>query len=99
MVLDTLVHETHIIGDEGHGEERAAVRSRSPREIPFCQLDQGACPRHPANNNGLFYRNSRIGQNDIRDELSQTLMIGERSRNVADATWVGAIPGVSSDQF
>lgn len=46
-----------------------------------------------ASNNGLFYRNSRIGQRDIRDGLSQTLMVGERSRNVADATWVGAIPG------
>jgi prepilin-type processing-associated H-X9-DG protein/prepilin-type N-terminal cleavage/methylation domain-containing protein len=45
-----------------------------------------------ANNNGLFYRNSRIGERDVSDGLSQTLMVGERSRNVADATWVGAIP-------
>jgi prepilin-type N-terminal cleavage/methylation domain-containing protein/prepilin-type processing-associated H-X9-DG protein len=46
-----------------------------------------------ANNNGVFYRNSRIGHRDIRDGLSQTLMAGERSPNVADATWVGAVPG------
>jgi prepilin-type N-terminal cleavage/methylation domain-containing protein/prepilin-type processing-associated H-X9-DG protein len=46
-----------------------------------------------ANNNGIFYRNSRIGQRDIIDGLSQTLMVGERSRNVSDSTWVGAIPG------
>ncbi|HEU5118956.1 MAG TPA: DUF1559 domain-containing protein, partial [Isosphaeraceae bacterium] len=46
----------------------------------------------PANNNGVFYRNSAIGLSQILDGSSQTLMVGERSRNVADATWVGAIP-------
>jgi prepilin-type N-terminal cleavage/methylation domain-containing protein/prepilin-type processing-associated H-X9-DG protein len=46
----------------------------------------------PATNNGVFYRNSKIGLRDITDGTSTTLMIGERSRNVADATWVGMIP-------
>ena len=46
----------------------------------------------PANNNGVFFRNSRVGMQDITDGSSTTLMVGERSRNVADATWVGAIP-------
>jgi prepilin-type N-terminal cleavage/methylation domain-containing protein/prepilin-type processing-associated H-X9-DG protein len=45
-----------------------------------------------ANNNGVFYRNSRVGFRDISDGTTTTLMAGERSRNVADATWVGAIP-------
>ena len=46
----------------------------------------------PASNNGVFYRNSRNGLRDIADGSSQTLMAGERSRNLADATWVGVIP-------
>lgn len=46
----------------------------------------------PASNNGVFYRNSRNGSRDITDGLSTTLMVGERSRNVADATWVGVVP-------
>ncbi|AMV37890.1 DUF1559 domain-containing protein [Planctomyces sp. SH-PL62] len=46
----------------------------------------------PAHNNGLFYRNSRNGVRDVTDGTSTTLMAGERSRNVADATWVGVIP-------
>jgi prepilin-type processing-associated H-X9-DG protein len=46
----------------------------------------------PAHNNGIFYRNSRVGVRDIRDGTSTTLMVGERSRNIADATWVGVIP-------
>lgn len=46
----------------------------------------------PAQNNGIFYRNSRVGLRDITDGSSSTMMAGERSRNVADATWVGVIP-------
>ncbi len=46
----------------------------------------------PSRNNGIFYRNSRVGIRDITDGSSSTLMVGERSRNVADATWVGVIP-------
>jgi prepilin-type processing-associated H-X9-DG protein len=46
----------------------------------------------PGTNNGVFYRNSSIGLRDITDGSSMTLMVGERSRNVADATWVGMIP-------
>ena len=46
----------------------------------------------PAQNNGIFYRNSRIAIRDITDGTSTTLLVGERSRNVANATWVGMIP-------
>ena len=46
----------------------------------------------PAQNNGIFYRNSRNGVRDITDGTSTTMMAGERSRNVADATWMGVIP-------
>jgi prepilin-type N-terminal cleavage/methylation domain-containing protein/prepilin-type processing-associated H-X9-DG protein len=49
---------------------------------------------YPDTNNGVFYRNSRNGIRDITDGSSTTLLAGERSRNVADATWVGAVPTV-----
>jgi prepilin-type N-terminal cleavage/methylation domain-containing protein/prepilin-type processing-associated H-X9-DG protein len=52
------------------------------------QLEPG---EFPDSNNGVFYRNSRNGLRDITDGSSTTLMAGERSRNVADATWVGVI--------
>ncbi|WP_422931938.1 DUF1559 domain-containing protein [Singulisphaera sp. PoT] len=42
-----------------------------------------------AQGDGVFYLNSRVSARDLRDGTSTTLMIGERSRNVADATWVG----------
>ena len=46
----------------------------------------------PSRNNGVLYRNSSVGLGDITDGASSTLMVGERSRNVADATWVGVVP-------
>jgi prepilin-type N-terminal cleavage/methylation domain-containing protein/prepilin-type processing-associated H-X9-DG protein len=53
------------------------------------QLEPG---EFPDSNNGVFYRNSHNGIRDITDGSSMTIMVGERSRNVADATWVGVIP-------
>jgi prepilin-type N-terminal cleavage/methylation domain-containing protein/prepilin-type processing-associated H-X9-DG protein len=53
------------------------------------QLEPG---EFPDSNNGVFYRNSHNGIRDITDGTSMTIMVGERSRNVADATWVGVIP-------
>ncbi len=46
----------------------------------------------PGNNNGMFFRNSAIGLRDVLDGSSMTLLVGERSRNLADASWVGVIP-------
>jgi prepilin-type N-terminal cleavage/methylation domain-containing protein/prepilin-type processing-associated H-X9-DG protein len=49
----------------------------------------------PASNNGVFFRGSHVALQDITDGSSQTLMVGERSRNLADATWVGVVPGAT----
>ncbi len=42
---------------------------------------------------GMFFRNSRIGPADVRDGLSQTLAVGERSHYLGFATWTGAVTG------
>ena len=39
--------------------------------------------------NGVLFRDSAVALSDITDGTSTTLLVGERSRNVADATWVG----------
>lgn len=39
--------------------------------------------------NGVFHRNSHVTLSGITDGSSSTFMIGERSRNLADSTWVG----------
>jgi prepilin-type N-terminal cleavage/methylation domain-containing protein/prepilin-type processing-associated H-X9-DG protein len=53
------------------------------------RVDDFDClPGFPADN-GVLYSDSGVGIGDITDGTSTTLLIGERSRNVADATWVG----------
>jgi prepilin-type N-terminal cleavage/methylation domain-containing protein/prepilin-type processing-associated H-X9-DG protein len=52
---------------------------------------QGEVEELPGSNNGLLFRNSCVAFRDVADGLGQTLLVGERSRNLADATWVGAV--------
>jgi prepilin-type N-terminal cleavage/methylation domain-containing protein/prepilin-type processing-associated H-X9-DG protein len=68
-----------LLTDLAAGQYVAVVGQWEPEEFP----DQ---------NNGVFFRNSRIGFRDITDGTSSTLMVGERSQNVANASWVGMIP-------
>jgi len=41
----------------------------------------------------MFYRNSSIRIADVTDGTSNTLFVGERSSNLAYATWVGSVTG------
>ena len=43
--------------------------------------------------NGPIYRNSRVTYAAVTDGLSQTVVAGEKSPFLADASWVGIIPG------
>ena len=42
---------------------------------------------------GVFFRNSGIGMRDISDGSSSTLMVGERSFRLGEATWSAAVTG------
>jgi hypothetical protein len=46
---------------------------------------------HPANGNGVFYRNSQITMRDIKDGITHTMAIGERCAAFAQAPWAGAV--------
>ena len=50
---------------------------------------------NPSAGNGTFFRNSRVRFGDISDGLSNTYVVGERSSDIALATWTGAIPGAT----
>jgi prepilin-type N-terminal cleavage/methylation domain-containing protein/prepilin-type processing-associated H-X9-DG protein len=43
--------------------------------------------------NGPIYRNSRVTYAGVTDGLSNTVVAGEKAPYLADATWVGIIPG------
>ena len=40
---------------------------------------------------GVFFRDSRVGLRDITDGTSQTILVGERSHRLGEATWVGSV--------
>jgi prepilin-type N-terminal cleavage/methylation domain-containing protein len=40
---------------------------------------------------GVFFRNSAIALRDITDGTAQTLVVGERSHRLGEATWVGSV--------
>jgi prepilin-type N-terminal cleavage/methylation domain-containing protein/prepilin-type processing-associated H-X9-DG protein len=42
--------------------------------------------------NGAMYRNSKVRVAQVTDGLSQTVFAGERSSNLADSVWPGAVP-------
>jgi prepilin-type N-terminal cleavage/methylation domain-containing protein/prepilin-type processing-associated H-X9-DG protein len=52
----------------------------------------------PGRGNGIFYRNSRTTLVQIKDGTSSTMMVGERSSNLAKATWVGSVTGIDEAQ-
>ena len=53
-------------------------------------IDQG-----PANGNGTFYFNSQLRLADLRDGLSNTLIVGERQSRLGGSTWTGVISGAN----
>ena len=73
------------------GSGKVLVSDLSPGQY-VASAGQWEIGEYPAQNNGVFYRNSRIGVRDVTDGTSATLMVGERSQNIADATWVGVVP-------
>jgi prepilin-type N-terminal cleavage/methylation domain-containing protein/prepilin-type processing-associated H-X9-DG protein len=47
----------------------------------------------PQDCGGIFFYNSAVAAANIRDGMSSTLLVGERSRDLSDATWSGGFLG------
>jgi prepilin-type N-terminal cleavage/methylation domain-containing protein len=47
----------------------------------------------PDAGNGVFYRNSRVRFSQLKQGISKTVFVGERSSRTGLSTWVGIIPG------
>jgi prepilin-type processing-associated H-X9-DG protein/prepilin-type N-terminal cleavage/methylation domain-containing protein len=73
------------------GSGKSLVEDLSPAQY-VASAGQFEVADWPSDNNGVFFRNSRVGLRDITDGSSLTMLAGERSRTVSDATWVGVVP-------
>ncbi len=56
----------------------------------------GEASEHPADGDGVFYRNSRVNVLQITDGTSQTLAVGERSASRVWGTWTGSVTGAET---
>ena len=50
-------------------------------------------PDRDITHRGMFYRNVAVSFRDVTDGTSNTLFVGERSSNLAYATWTGSVTG------
>ncbi|MHB8864911.1 MAG: DUF1559 family PulG-like putative transporter [Pirellulaceae bacterium] len=86
-------HQDHGGGDHD-GEEFPMMMATSNYVGMYGTLDMHeACEHGPCRGDGSFFLNRGIRLADIRDGLSQTLVVGERSSKLSYSTWVGAVAG------
>jgi prepilin-type N-terminal cleavage/methylation domain-containing protein/prepilin-type processing-associated H-X9-DG protein len=50
-------------------------------------------PDRNVTHRGMFCRNAPVRDADVKDGMSNTIFVGERSSNLAYATWTGAVTG------
>ena len=74
--IDLGYDSAHVFGSPGHYIASAGWMNSSEYQIT---------------GTGVLYPNSRVAIGDVSDGTSATLMIGERSRNLADAAWSGVL--------
>jgi prepilin-type N-terminal cleavage/methylation domain-containing protein/prepilin-type processing-associated H-X9-DG protein len=74
------VSSTNYVGCFGKGDPSSLY--------PYSPTDN---PPGRDNGEGLFFRNRSIAIAAITDGTSQTLAVGEKSQNLARATWTGAV--------
>lgn len=47
----------------------------------------------PSDSDGVFFHNSKLRMADVRDGLSNTLFVGERSSKIDHSLWIGVVHG------
>lgn len=77
---------THYVGSIG-----SAVAQDEMPDGSFCPSFVG--PGAESNVDGMFFRDSNRPLEDILDGTSNTILVGERSGEIFESTWVGVVHG------
>ncbi len=84
-------------GEDEH--EHAGVARNEPLPAPVARANYVGMfgteeiEHAPDDGDGVFYQNSRIRFRDLRDGLSKTIVVGERSSRIDKSMWVGVVAG------
>ena len=54
---------------------------------------------HPSDGDGVFFHNSKMSFKRVRDGLSKTIFVGERSSRLGGSTWVGNVHGAKESMI
>ncbi len=74
-----------------NNEFNKAVGDAASNSYAACYGALGLLDLFPDKGNGLFLRNGRLRHADVRDGLSNTLALGERSTILAKTPWAGVV--------
>jgi prepilin-type N-terminal cleavage/methylation domain-containing protein len=104
-------HDEHDEHDEGEGPEEehdhhgfhpvdggelTALCSAAKANYVGMFGWQHEVEEEPAEGDGIFFRNSRIGFRQITDGSSKTILIGERGSRLGCSVWTGVIAGAEA---
>jgi prepilin-type N-terminal cleavage/methylation domain-containing protein/prepilin-type processing-associated H-X9-DG protein len=93
---DTEPYSSYLTDSTGHAIQVAHANYVGMFGNPEVTPDPGYLSTDPDRgtaHRGMLYRNSAVRMTDVTDGTSNTLFVGERSTNLAYATWVGAVTG------
>ena len=95
------------------GQEETTVDGQLYRKVdgepfaPFCDVAKAnyvglygttEVDDAPADGNGIFFRNSRVGFKEMLDGSSKTIMVGERRSRLGCSAWAGVVVGAKAQR-
>ena len=90
--VDTTVGQGSGTNNEDTTPQEQITVSRSNYSGVFGNIEQN---EDPLDGDGVFFGDSSVRFRDIRDGLSNTMIVGERRNDLGTVSWVGVVQNVS----
>ena len=89
--------DDHDDDDHDHEHEEGEILLHAPRSNYVGVFGPEEVHDHPDEGEGVFFLNSRVRFRDVKDGLSKTIFVGERSSRLGYSTWPGVFEGVAAN--